>query len=185
MDADWAKTYAAMDDGELVALAAESDELVEEARAALWTELRRRGLEGEAAEAYRNRPRREGAPTPTDNLVTVMLFNDLARAGLARTVLESEGIRCFLADEHLVRMDWFYTFMLGRLKLQVNEQDAGRARELLEALGTELADLPGSGPAPSERRFRWLTMKNFVWFTLIYSAFVMLVILYGYLSQGH
>ncbi len=184
MAEDFAKTYAAMDDRELVALAAESDELVEEARAALWSELRRRGLEGEAADAYRERPKDEGVPTPTDDLVTVMLFNDLARASMARGVLEAEGIRCFLADEHLVRMDWFYTFMLGRLKLQVNEQDAGRAREILEALGTELTDLPGSGLAPGERRFKWLTMKKFVWFVLIYTAIGVLFLLYVSFSLG-
>jgi hypothetical protein len=173
MDADWAKTYAAMDDGELVALAAESDELVEEARNALWSELQRRGLEQEAAAAYNPRPRRP-APLlrPTDSLATVAVFTKLWEAALARTKLESAGIRCFLAEEHIVRMDWFLLFAVGHIKLQVNEADLLAASDLLADAGirSEVELAPGDG---EERVLpRWLNLKTMVWLILIYSVFV-------------
>src|SRR5258708_10220527 len=47
-------------------------------------------------------------------LVTIRQFRDLPEALLAKGSLESAGIECFLADENLVRLDWFISnFICG------------------------------------------------------------------------
>src|SRR5688500_2839037 len=66
-----------------------------------------------------------------DPWVTVMSFSQPIEAHVARTKLESEGIECAVADEHIVRMDWFYSMAVGGVKVKVRERDLDRARELL------------------------------------------------------
>jgi predicted RNA-binding Zn-ribbon protein involved in translation (DUF1610 family) len=51
--------------------------------------------------------------------------------------LESAGIPAWVADENLVRMDWFLSNVLGGLRLQVDERDETAARELLEEAAPE------------------------------------------------
>lgn len=124
-----------MADEELLSLAAESDLLTDCARNALWDELRNRRLDQEAARAYQQRPAEtEPAGTPPEKLVTVATYHEPIGAHLAKTKLESEGIECFLADEHIVRMYSWVSFALGHLKLQVKESDAEKA---VAALGRE------------------------------------------------
>jgi predicted RNA-binding Zn-ribbon protein involved in translation (DUF1610 family) len=43
------------------------------------------------------------------------------------------GIQAWIADEHLVRMNWFYSNLVGGVRLQVDERDEAAARESLEA----------------------------------------------------
>ncbi|MGH9776783.1 MAG: hypothetical protein ACRD5I_00070 [Candidatus Acidiferrales bacterium] len=177
MDADWAKTYAAKDDGELVALAAESDELVDEARKALWSELKHRGLEDEASAAYNNRPAQPLLSLrPTDSITTVGVFTTLAEATLARTRLESAGIPCFLAEEHVVRMDWFLAQAVGWIKLQVNEADLGPAIELVGEPAAvegeaEASDLDTARVLPS-----WYNIRTVAWFSLLYTMVVWILV---------
>lgn len=132
MAPDYQNVYAQMDDGELLALAAEADDLTDEARGALWAELARRGLDAEAA---RKDPDHAGRGTgerpPPAQLVTVARFDDALSANLAKTKLESQGIPCFLADEHVVQMSWLFSMFAGRIRLQVGESDAGKAADLL------------------------------------------------------
>lgn len=124
MDTNYAATYAAMADEELLALVADSDELTDEARKALWTELRRRGMEQQAQDTYENRPKQPASPaTPPPNLVSVAYFDNVIHANLAKTKLTSEGIQCYLADEHVVRMNLFYSLAVGRIRLMVRESD--------------------------------------------------------------
>jgi hypothetical protein len=51
---------------------------------------------------------------------------------LAKGSLESAGIECFLADENLVRLDWFISNFIGGIKLRVRPEDAENARKLLD-----------------------------------------------------
>ena len=37
-----------------------------------------------------------------------------------------------MGDENLVRIDWFYSNLIGGIKLMVREEDADTARKLLE-----------------------------------------------------
>jgi len=64
--------------------------------------------------------------------VTVRQFRDLPEALLAKGSLESAGIECFLADENLVRLDWFISNFIGGIKLNVRAPDAENAQQLLD-----------------------------------------------------
>jgi hypothetical protein len=123
-----AQLYAAMPDGELQQLARETESLTEEARAALALEMSRRKLASEA-------PAEESTPTKRvelRDLLTIRQFRDLPEALLAKSVLDSAGIECFLGDDNLIRMDWLWSNLLGGIKLRVRQEDALVASRLLE-----------------------------------------------------
>ena len=65
-------------------------------------------------------------------LVTIRQFRDLPEALLAKGSLESAGIECFLADDNLVRLDWFISNFIGGIKLNVRAADAANAQNLLD-----------------------------------------------------
>ena len=122
---DLATQYAQMSETELMELARSYDGLLEIAQVALSVEFARRGLElppvVEEREEWELR-----------RLVTVRRYRDLAEAYVGRSVLESAGIPAWIADENLVRMDWFYSNLVGGMRLQVDEGEEAAAREILE-----------------------------------------------------
>jgi len=61
---------------------------------------------------------------------TVATFDMMPDAHIAQGRLRAEGIECVIADEHLVQTDWLYSIAVGGIKLQVNEQDLERARQI-------------------------------------------------------
>ena len=141
----FAAAYAAMTDGELEKLAPASAELGAAAREALREEIERRGLEagvGAPSEAPRREWRRP---------VTLRVFMHLQEALLAKSILESAGVRCFLADENIARLDGLMSIVGGGLKLWVDEQDAETAAALL---GQEMPERPEpkADSEPRERR---------------------------------
>ena len=120
-----------MSETELMILAREYDDLVDEAQAALRAEFARleppqRGLEPPLIEE--EEPEIEGADA---ELVTVARYRDMPEAVVARTVLEEEGIECLLRDENTVRTDWLLSNAIGGMRLQVAAKDEARTRELL------------------------------------------------------
>jgi hypothetical protein len=121
-----AKTYAGMTDEELQNLARRPESLTEVAWQALDEELDRRDLELLEEEAPENCEELE-----LRELVTIRQFRDLPEALLAKGSLESAGIECFLADENLVRLDWFISNFIGGIKLNVRAADAENAQKLL------------------------------------------------------
>lgn len=50
---------------------------------------------------------------------------------LARNVLESDGIKSYTEAESMVGMVWYLGNAIGGIKLQVSEQDADRAKNIL------------------------------------------------------
>jgi hypothetical protein len=119
-----ADNYAAMADGELQQLAQTPESLTDPAWDALEEELDRRQLKFPApVERYELQMR---------ELTTIRKFRDLPEALLAKGCLESAGIECFLADENLVRMDWFISNFIGGIKLNVKIADAENARKILD-----------------------------------------------------
>jgi hypothetical protein len=66
-----------------------------------------------------------------DPLMTVATFDILMEAELARGYLESEGIRCFLADAEMVNTAWYMSGAMGGIKLQVAKADFLTAERLL------------------------------------------------------
>ncbi|HET9407393.1 MAG TPA: DUF2007 domain-containing protein [Candidatus Sulfotelmatobacter sp.] len=119
------ETYASMTDGELLRLAQHPESLTEAAWEALEDELDRRDLEFEDDSPQ---PRAELA---FRGLITIRQFRDLPEALLAKGSLESAGIECFLADENLVRLDWFISNFVGGIKLRVRPHDVENAEKIL------------------------------------------------------
>jgi len=137
MPTDFAATYARMADEELLALAAESEKLTDEASSVLRVELRQRGLDARAAEAVEQRAAEKASQRPPPSLprlVTVATFTDPLKAHLVRTRLQAGGIECVVADEDSIRMCEAVPVTLGYIKLRVYEPDAERAAQLLETL---------------------------------------------------
>ena len=121
-----AELYATKSDEELEHLADHEDSLTSIARLALHEELESRELDTAPTD-----------PTPAEEepefrqLVTIRQFRDLPEALLAKGFIQSAGIDCFLADDNIVRMDWFISNFVGGIKLQVHPADAGAALEVL------------------------------------------------------
>jgi|SRR5215469_4710479 len=136
--------YSGMADEELNKLLEAANELSETAREALKAEIERRGGQVE----YQVEP----PPAEPDhpNLVTVARFRDLEQATIARGMLQSAGIDCFLADENTVRMDWFWSNMIGNMRLLLREEDAQAAAEIL-AQPIPNAIPTGDGEEPFEQ----------------------------------
>jgi hypothetical protein len=65
-------------------------------------------------------------------LVALRRFRDLPGALVAKGLLDSAGIKCFLSDENTVRMDWLWSNALGGVRLWVREDDVAQAVELLD-----------------------------------------------------
>src|SRR5687767_6301952 len=63
-------------------------------------------------------------------MTTLRTYGNLAEAGFAKSLLESAGIRAELADEHSYGLG--YGPVISELRLQVDEADLDRAREVLE-----------------------------------------------------
>lgn len=64
-------------------------------------------------------------------LVTVSRYSFPYEAHLARALLESEGIPAFVADEHTINMQWLYSDAMGGVRLQVPEDWAQQACDVL------------------------------------------------------
>ena len=63
----------------------------------------------------------------SEAFVTVATFLNPVQADFARSILEMEGIECWLIDETLGNVAPFYSLAIGGVKLQVRESAAPRA----------------------------------------------------------
>lgn len=66
-----------------------------------------------------------------DELVTLWRYRDLPEALVARAKLDSQEIWCVLADDNIVRLNWFLSNAVGGIMLQVANDEAQLALELL------------------------------------------------------
>jgi predicted RNA-binding Zn-ribbon protein involved in translation (DUF1610 family) len=113
-----------MYDAELVELACSYDSLTDAAQRAIREEFAKRNLEPPIVE--------EPEETPVWNeLVTVGRYRDLPEAEIAQTALESAGIRTFVPDSNVARMNWAWSNALGGIRVQVSADDEKGAREIL------------------------------------------------------
>jgi len=71
-------------------------------------------------------------------LVTVKIFDNVAQSSLVQSILSSEGIESVVQDEHMGQL--FGIQNLFGIRLQVREEDAPRAIELLIEGGFASAD---------------------------------------------
>ena len=70
-----------------------------------------------------------------EQLCTVIQFVYPHELGVPRSLLESEGIECFVRDENFVSLQPFYSNLIGGIRLQVRERDARRALQILHEGG--------------------------------------------------
>jgi hypothetical protein len=116
------KRYSLMSDLELQAVGQEPESLTEGAHQALEAEMNKRGLEWTIDE-----------DVLTGNPVVLRTYRDMPAAYVDKSVLDAAGIRCFLQDANIVRMDWLWSNAMGGIKLVVNEADAEDAKSILDA----------------------------------------------------
>jgi len=120
------RVYGSMTEGEVEELAADAGSLSDAAKWALKLDLSRRGLKTKLEEL---------GPLPEavelSKVVNLRQYMTLPEALLARSILESAGIECFLGDQNIIRMDWFLSNALGGVKLRVREEDVAEADALL------------------------------------------------------
>jgi hypothetical protein len=147
---DWEKErhrlearYAAMQDSELEKVAIDFSSLTAIARTVLHSEMSKRGLTP-AAEIAANHLRGI-AESEARKPVMIRHYRDLPEASVAKSVLDSAGIDCILADDNLVRLDWFYSSLVGGIKLLVPESEAAAAARLLEEVRPETFEVDGVG----------------------------------------
>src|ERR1700694_3012651 len=122
-----AANYAGMTDGELQRLGQNADSLTELAWNTFEDEMDRRSLKYSEDPAAQPRQGME-----LQELATIRQFRDLPEALLAKGCLESAGIECCLADENLVRLDWFISNFIGGIKLKVRAADVENACMILD-----------------------------------------------------
>ena len=134
--------FRKMSEPELMDTARHYDELVEAAKSSLREEFSRRSLEPPLIEDPAL-PTEEQLRDSTAMLVTIARYRDLAEAFVARSVLEGQGIPCFLCDENFVRLDCGYSNFIGGMRLQVLSDDEQYARELLTQKAPESIEVPG------------------------------------------
>jgi hypothetical protein len=130
--------YSAMSDAELERLDNQAHTLTAMAREVLECELDRREMTISQPEG--EDPRSE---LVLQKLATIRKFRDLPEALLAKGAIESSGIECFLADDNMVRMDWFISNFIGGVKLQVHSEDEAAAQAVLDQPIPEEFDFSG------------------------------------------
>lgn len=139
-----AALYASMPSAQLRQIASESSELTDAARAALDFEIGRRGLSIEDSPA-RETPQVAPDNSPDLKLVMVRRFRDLPEALLAKGSLDSAAIEAFLADDNMVRLDWFISNLIGGVKLLVRPEDVEEATAVLDQPIPENFEVDGVG----------------------------------------
>jgi hypothetical protein len=128
------RTYSEKGDLELAELALDAGNLTDVARGVLASELERRGLDASPVRAHvaDGEMREAGSSKISGPLVMVRRFRDLPEAFVAKSILDSAEIDSFLADENMIRIDWFISNLLGGVKLMVRPEDAESAATLLD-----------------------------------------------------
>lgn len=80
-----------------------------------------------------------------ERFIVLRRFRDMPDAFLFGSILDSAGTECYLADENTIRMDWFWSNLLGGIKLCVRKKDADAASSLLDQSVPEKFDVEGVG----------------------------------------
>jgi RNA 3'-terminal phosphate cyclase len=134
--------YSGMADGELQALAEDAASLTPLAIQVLTAEIDRRGLDIPVDTSH---TKSADGSTPEENrvqardLVTIRTFLNPSEAEIAKGMLESAGMECFLMDENTAHN--YFANTVGGIRMQVKRVDAGAATELLNQPAPESFDV--------------------------------------------
>ena len=85
-----------------------------------------------------------------EELITIANFSHPTDADPVVAWLESEGIACFVTNEHTVTMNWLYSNAIGGVGVQVKAADVERANEILQAVSNSDTVREESTPTDSE-----------------------------------
>jgi hypothetical protein len=159
-----AEFYSHQMDGELEKVAEQAYELTDLAREALRAEMSRRGLTAALIEILPVAPVPAALPDPPEDqpparleaspaegelelrsMLTIRQFRDLPEALLAKGSLESAGIEAVLADDNIVRVDWFWSNLMGGIKLKVSPEEVEASNEILDQPIPEGFEVAGVG----------------------------------------
>lgn len=104
----------------------------------------------------------------------VKSYTDPMMAELDKSLLESGGIYCNLVDREIVNLNWFYSNVLGGVKLYVNDEDYNDALNVL--------NIPGCEPPQSGKsEYSGVNKRTLVvWVTIIFNlaTIILLYLLY-------
>jgi len=78
-------------------------------------------------------------------LEVIRRYRDLPEASIAKSILDSAEIPCALVDDNMVRLDWFYSNLIGGIKILVRAEDAETAARLLAPEVLQKFDVEGVG----------------------------------------
>jgi hypothetical protein len=81
------------------------------------------------APASTSRP--ANAPVAAHDLIKLASFLAPLDAYLVRMRLEATGIKCFIFDENLIEMNWFYSNAVGGVKIYINRLDWEKAQAIM------------------------------------------------------
>ncbi len=88
------------------------------------------------------------SPPPLPDLVTIRTTMHTTEADLIKARLEAAGIPVFLKNYETINANWFYASALGWIQVIVREQDAARARSILDEASEEtIIEEPPDGEA--------------------------------------
>ncbi|AFZ04155.1 hypothetical protein [Calothrix sp. PCC 6303] len=84
-------------------------------------------------------------------LITIATFPNSVEAALSKQLLEGVGIPAFVINADIADVAWYYTIMVGWIKLKVRECDVENAVDILTATSVELdEDISQEMPISSE-----------------------------------
>jgi hypothetical protein len=135
-----ADLYASMTVEELQQIAAEAWSLTDLSHDTLEDEIKKRS----SSITLNETPPTIEVPEKRD-LVLLRRYRDLPEALFAKGALDSAGIECFLVDENIVRMDWFWSTLLGGIKLMVDPRNLEEAAAILAQPIPESLEVEGVG----------------------------------------
>jgi Putative prokaryotic signal transducing protein len=130
--------YAGMSDLELRKVGEKPESLTDWAFEALREEMNKRGLDwsGKNMPLPSQMVRSKAIDDSELRPIVLRRYRDMPEAFVAKSLLEDAGIECFLQDDNVVRMDWFWSDAIGGIKLVVRQKDAEESERLLsEAAG--------------------------------------------------
>lgn len=105
----------------------------------------------------------------TGPLVTLACFTWPFEAHLFMGLLKSRGVTAFIADEHLIILQWMWETALGGVKVQVPSHDLDAAHEVLaDYQAHRLVISPGTEDAPARR-----TVHFYGWRALVIACWAM------------
>lgn len=81
-----------------------------------------------------------------DSMITIARYSWPHEAQIARAKLESEGVPVFVADEHTVSVNWLLSGAVGGIRVQVPEEHAARAVEILQRDDSEAVEALAEDP---------------------------------------